>query len=250
MKRKNFRQRIVFLLLCLPLLAAAQGRMGAPVVANGSGEIFLRHTAFIASYDAAKRCPTWVAWTLMKFRTEGSEERSSRFTPDPQLAGRGATHADYTKSGYDRGHMCPAADNRWSEAAMKESFYTSNICPQTPALNRGSWKNFEERLRDMVATGDTIYIVCGPIFSSRGKQRTIAKGRVSVPTGFFKVCLLCNGGPKRAAGFIFSNVRGKEKQYSIVTVDEVERLTGINFFPNLTAAQEAIEATVSKKRWK
>lgn len=236
------------LLLAIPL--RGQGCLGLPIATSDKQGIKLTHKAFNAAYDIKTHCPLWVAWTLTQQRTKGSNERDSRFTPDPQLKGKGATHEDYTRSGYDRGHMCPAADNRWNNVAMKESFYTSNICPQTPRLNRGSWKQLEERLRRRAETGDTLYIVCGPLFTAGKRTVTIGTTGVTVPDRFYKVvCTFTNGQP-HAAGFIFTNSKGKNNPAAIVPVDSIERLSGLDFFPNLpNDVERVVEAQVERSRW-
>lgn len=245
---KNVRRSLARLLplliaaMCV-LTAAAQGKCGLPADGLSRGYLPLKHTAFVAGYDTATHCPAWVGWTLTAMRTTGAYDRESTFTPDPQLSGRGATHADYTRSGYDRGHMCPAADNSWSETAMRESFYTSNICPQTPSLNRGSWKRLEDGMRRLAAGGDTLYVVCGPIFEKGKTHTAIGKTAVSVPERFFKVVLVCNKGKYRAAGFIFENTKEKGSRPTVVPVDSVEALTGLDFYPNVPAAtQKRVEA--------
>ena len=98
-----------------------------------------------------------------------------------------ATNADYTRSGYDKGHMAPAADMKWSPQAMEESFYFSNMCPQHPQLNRRGWKNLEEKIRDWAIADSAIIIICGPIVAKQPK--TIGKNKVVVPQQFFKVVL-------------------------------------------------------------
>lgn len=92
---------------------------------------------------------------------------------------------DYTHSGYDRGHMAPAADMKWNETAMEESFLLSNICPQIPELNRGRWKELEEQIREWVQRDSALLITCGPIVST--PRKTIGRHEIVVPTRFFKV---------------------------------------------------------------
>lgn len=101
------------------------------------GGQLIRHTGYTVQYDADYKTPQWVAWELTASEAEGTEPRGKKFTPDPQVRGASAQDSDYKGSGYDRGHMAPAADMKWSSQAMKESFYLSNVCPQNRNLNRG-----------------------------------------------------------------------------------------------------------------
>lgn len=107
----------------------------------------MTRTAFTISYNNFYKTPNWVAWELTRQETSGNEERKNKFLPDPDLPEPRVEHSDYTHSGYDRGHMAPAADMKWSEKAMQESFYMSNICPQNQKLNRDDWGDLEEECR-------------------------------------------------------------------------------------------------------
>ena len=135
-------------------------------------------------------------------------------------------------SGYDRGHMCPAGDNKWDRQALRETFLFTNCCPQLHSLNSGDWNDLEIQCREWARRYGDIYIVCGPVFMNR-QHRTIGKNRVVVPEAFFKVVLCMNGTP-RAVGFIYRNEGGRHKMMSYVnSVDEVERITGFDFFAAL-----------------
>ena len=111
-------------------------------------EIIINRTGYTLSYNQYYKNPNWVAWELTREETKGETERYDRFMPDPDLPEPRVVHKDYTKSGYDRGHMAPAADMKWNRQAMIESFYMSNICPQVGNLNRGDWNDLEELCRE------------------------------------------------------------------------------------------------------
>ena len=113
------------------------GALEIPTMQSGTGGQILKRKGYTLSYNADYKTPQWVAWELTKKETKGKEGRTDKFLPDPDVRGAKAYTGDYTKSGYDRGHMAPAADMKWSKQAMEESFYMSNICPQNPNLNRG-----------------------------------------------------------------------------------------------------------------
>lgn len=123
-------------------------KLEIPVSVQKRDEIRLVRTAFTISYNNFYKTPNWVAWELTRQETEGNEERKTKFLPDPDLPEPRVEHSDYTHSGYDRGHMAPAADMKWSEQAMQESFYMSNICPQNQKLNRDDWGDLEEMCRN------------------------------------------------------------------------------------------------------
>lgn len=132
------------------------------------------------------------------------ESRTDKFLPDPDLPEHEAvTTDDYKGAGMDRGHMCPAGDNRWHWKAMQESFYMTNICPQNHNLNRGDWKELEESCRRWAQEEGKIYIVCGPILYDQ-RHRTIGKKhKITVPEAFFKVVLCADSNPpKPSASFI------------------------------------------------
>ena len=197
------------------------------------GGQLISHTGFTLSYDADFKTPQWVAWELTAEELDGTWPRKDSFSPDPEVRGAQAYHKDYSNSGYDRGHMAPAADMKWSEAAMEESFYTSNICPQNRNLNRGDWKDLEELERDWAKEYGAVAIAAGPIYTSKRPKR-IGAHKVAVPDAFFKVLLVGYPDSPKAYGFVFKNEAGSRKlSYYQRTVDEVEELTGMDFFPAL-----------------
>lgn len=197
------------------------------------GGQIIRHTGFTLSYDADYKTPQWVAWELTRSEAQGTEPRAKHFEPDPKVRGAKAYHKDYTGSGYDRGHIAPAGDMKWSSQAMEESFYLSNICPQNRNLNRGDWKDLEELERDWALRYGAVAITAGPIYKSSRPAR-IGANRVAVPDAFYKVLLVGYPSAPKAYGFVFRNEAGSRPLSSYqLTVDEVEQITGIDFFPLL-----------------
>lgn len=207
------------------------------------GGQIIRHVGYTISYDADFKTPQWVAWELTAQEAQGEVPRAEKFVPDPEVRGAKAYTTDYAHSGYDRGHMAPAADMKWSEQAMAESFYLSNVCPQNRNLNRGDWKELEELARDWAVRYGAVSIAAGPIYQSESPKR-IGANKVAVPDAFFKVLLV--GYPKapKAYGFIFPNKAGSRPltDYQL-TVDEVEARTGMDFFSALPdGVEQRIEA--------
>ena len=214
-------------------------------------EQILKRKGYTTSYNHQTRTPNWVAWHLTKAHTYGSFQRKNEvFTVDEDAKGGRATDNDYYNSRYDRGHMCPAGDNKWDKQAMEESFLFTNVCPQNHGLNKYEWNDLEILCRDWAREYGAIDIVCGPLYSSEGLQKTIGRNKVWVPDAFFKV-ILCRQGKPKTIGFIYRNEGKKQTmQEAVRTVDEVERLTGIDFFPSLDNDTEVrIESVADLLDW-
>lgn len=230
--------------------AGADDKLVMQTSPKGTPEQILKRTGYVASYNKTTLLPNWVAWHLTAERTEGSAKRSGvDFAEDTEVPEPRATDWDYYNSGYDRGHMCPAADNKWSKKAMEESFLFTNMCPQNGNLNRGDWNEMEMACRKWAKKYGDLYIVCGPILY-KGKHKTIGKNKVVVPEAFFKVVLRTGDNPQ-AIGFIYKNTSGNRPKDSYVnTVDEVERITGIDFFPSLPDdVEKKVEAECDLGLW-
>jgi len=215
-------------------------------------EQILKRRAYTTSYNNKSKTPNWVAWHLTKAHTYGDHQRKNEvfFEDEAIESSLRATDNDYYNSRYDRGHMCPAGDNKWDAQAMRESFLFTNICPQNHGLNKYEWNDLEIQCRDWAREYGAIDIVCGPIFSSTDDQKTIGRNKVWVPDAFFKV-ILCRQGNPKAIGFIYRNEGKKQTQEEALrSVDEIETLTGIDFFPSLDDATETrIEAETSLEAW-
>lgn len=223
---------------------------GSPLSKYASGFIYLERMAYILSYNPVTKLPVWVAWHLTADHTHGNFGRSGlKFVEDEDVPTPRAVNMDYYNSGYDRGHMCPSGDNKWSEKAQLQSFLYTNCCPQLHNLNSGDWSELEGRCRKWAVAYGDIYIVCGPLLLNK-KHKTIGKNKVVVPEAFFKVVLRMKDGPK-AIGFIYRNEAGNKKMSAYVnTVDEVERITGLDFFSALPDEIETkVEAVASLDDW-
>ena len=223
-----------------------------PAPLTDRSEQILKRRAYTTSYNNKSKTPNWVAWHLTKAHTYGDHQRKNEvfFEDETIESSLRATDNDYYNSRYDRGHMCPAGDNKWDAQAMRESFLFTNICPQNHGLNKYEWNDLEIQCRDWAREYGAIDIVCGPIFSSTDDQKTVGRNKVWVPDAFFKV-ILCRQGNPKAIGFIYRNEGKKQTQEEALrSVDEIETLTGIDFFPSLDDATETrIEAETSLEEW-
>ncbi|MBR5433544.1 MAG: DNA/RNA non-specific endonuclease [Bacteroidales bacterium] len=211
----------------------------------------IEHIGYTVCYNSQWHIPNWVAYELTDTETKGVVPRKGNdfFTNDPSVTGDFITHSDYSGSGYDRGHMAPAGDMKWSTQAMAESFYMSNMCPQDHNLNDGDWKILEERIRKWASQCGSIYIVCGPIVSEY--PQTVGRKKIVVPEGFFKVLLKQTTKGTETIGFVFQNNGGHKPLSSyVMTVDEIEAITNIDFFQILPdEVEDVVEGTYNLSVW-
>lgn len=215
------------------------------------GDQLLRHRYYTVSYSSKHQNPEWVAYELLgsRLERENHEERGS-FHDDPKA--NDPSSQVYTRSGYDRGHLVPAHDMNFNEQAMRESFYMSNVSPQVPDFNRGIWKSLENKVRSWAQKERRIYVVAGPLLRKRVSQDQRIKGTgPSIPRGFFKIVVDYEGNEKKGIAFMFKNKDIDQPLDNFVTsIDRVEAYTGIDFFPKLSAREEAqIESTADIDRW-
>lgn len=213
-------------------------------------EQIIQKTSYIVSYNEDTKIPNWVAWHLTAEHTDGPYGRLGNFHEDEDVPEPRATLQDYRGSGWSRGHMCPAGDNKWAADAMYDTFSLINVCPQNASLNSGLWNSIEMDCRKWARKFGDIYIVCGPLFLNKDHE-TIGENQVYVPEAFFKVVLCLNGKPK-AFGFIVRNTDGnKKRDLYYNSVDQVERITGMDFFPALPDdIEDEVEAKANINDWK
>lgn len=216
---------------------------------TNSKDKIITHTGYSLLYNEIHEQADWVAYQLTKEETTKLYERTNKFNIDPKVNTITASDIDYKGSGYDRGHLAPASDMGWSSITMKESFYYSNMSPQNPSFNRGIWKKLEELVRTWAIENNNLYIVTGPVL--KGEVTSIGINKVSVPKYYYKVILDFSQPSIKGIGFILPNLGSKEslKNY-VVTIDSVEKFTGIDFFPLLQDEQEnLIESTLCIECW-
>lgn len=217
---------------------------------NGCPDLFLKKTAYFTSYNQDTKCPNWVAWRLTSAHTDGNVQRpQNAFHADENVPEPRVDWFDYKGSGYDRGHMCPAGDNKWSKDAMYETFLMTNMCPQNRSLNAGDWNEMEMKCREWAKDFGDVYIVCGPV-PYKKPWETIGEKNICVPRAFFKV-VLCTTGKPKAIGFIYKNIAQNNPKKSYVnSVRQVERITGIDFFSALPDdIENEVEQNVNTNEW-
>lgn len=217
-----------------PNIAIDFSEVGTVEKINSVDEQSLIRTSYIVSYNKKTKCPNWVAWRLTRDHANGDVSRmGNAFHEDMEVPAPRALNADYRQSGYSRGHMCPAGDNKWDRDVMYETFLLSNVCPQNANLNSGLWNQIEISCRRWADRYGDIYVICGLMYFKSKKMQYIGENAVAVPDAFFKVILCLNDVPK-CIGFICRNTDGnKKKDMYVNTLNQVERLTGLHFFPQL-----------------
>ena len=204
----------------------------------------LTYEGFTVAFNPQMHQPNYVVWTLEPDETEGEFTREkAQFMADDNVEGC-ATLADYRNSGFDRGHMAPAADMKWSEKSMADCHLLTNMCPQDKRLNSGAWATVEKNSRKWAQKFGPLVIVAGPVLSDR-LPRSIGKTPVPVPERFFKVILAPYANPPMGIGFIMPNsyVEGGA-QSTVVSIDDVEEITGFDFF---SALPDSIEIEVERQ---
>lgn len=251
----------IFILFIAALLCAAtyaQEPMLDVVLPAGTSSTIVSHHGYTVSFNDDARIPNYVAYVLRPedITTEGVSRNGEEFVADPDIPGCPETQ-EYNRSNFpkdfasDRGHMMPAADCKTSEVRMSESFYLSNVCPQDHDLNEGTWCDLEKQVRFWCKHWykTDLVVICGPVFGADSRK---SKTGIVIPDGFFKV--ICREDAKEgwtAISFVFLNSPETESYKMFRTsVDEVERLTGFDFFKCLPADKEKVVEKDMDKVWK
>lgn len=206
----------------------------------------IRHSYYVLSYNPTHKQADWVYYSPRLRTGKEGAERTDNFREDPMVGPESANPSDYSKSGYDRGHLCPAGDMTQSAEAMSETFYMSNMSPQVPGFNRGIWKNLEEQVREWSKKG-IIYVVTGPVFKEM--KGAIGRNKVTVPGYYYKV--VYSPSSQQMIGFILPNGKTNKRPADfVVSVDSVEHFTGMDFFPQLPDSLEnRLEAHSDYQKW-
>lgn len=247
--------------MLFPLSNYAQGHRGIgeppldkklmEMPAIQDGDIILVYNGFVVNYNADLLIPNWVAYELTAEETRGDIPRAKGFSMDLDYKERQAMREDYSNSGWDKGHMAPSADMKWSQSAMNESFYLTNICPQNHDLNGKSWHALEKKVRDWAVEYDHVYVVCGPVFISKD-YKTIGNNKVAIPDGFFKAILRQSGKQYYSIAFVFDNTpENQPLKDAVVSVNDIEGIIGFDLFPNLSNRyEEKVESQAEWEDWR
>lgn len=224
----------------------------------------IMHAAMALEYSEAHEQARWVAHIILPDVTEGAVGRTNDFRPDPKVTTGTAVEEDYFLKylqpdssykydgfGYDRGHLAPSADFRWSLRALSESYYYSNMSPQVAEFNREGWAALEALLRGYIYDHPStqLYVVTGPVLEEDLPVIERSVNKVAIPKRYFKVAVDLQA--KRGIGFIMPNqaIDYPLETYAL-SIDEVEAITGLDFFRKLSPEEEAlIEGQIDKAAW-
>lgn len=209
----------------------------------------IHHQGYSLSYNEKHEQAEWVAYELKKSHLSKTNFKRPYFEIDKAIETGAAHWRNYKNSGYDRGHLCPAGDRRYSQAAHDETFLTSNISPQEHNFNSGIWNKLEQKVRYWASKYDGIFVVTGGVLKERLK--TIGEEHVSVPKQFYKILIDTNSGKTKMIAFLMPHKKSNDPLSEfVVSVDDVEKLTGIDFFPELDdKIENHLEASDSYKDW-
>lgn len=192
----------------------------------------VKHQYYTLSYNEKFEQAEWVAYELKKENLINRNYKRPYFIEDPKVTTGSADWRNYKNSGYDKGHLCPAADMEFDENAYNDTFYTSNISPQKHDFNSGIWNRLEQKTRYWAEKYNDIYVVTGAILDDSDKK--IGTEKVAVPKYFYKIILAKSGKEHKAIAFLVPNEDSDKSLYDfVVTIETLEKMTGIDFFPNL-----------------
>lgn len=213
----------------------------------------LHRRGYVLCHDDDTKVADWASYHLSAGYLVPTVTRTDDFCADPDLsAGARSELSDYRGSGYDRGHLVPAGDMKRSHQVMSESFLLSNMVPQRPGFNRGIWRVLEEKVRMLATEKGDLCVMTGPLYQDAMRQ-TIGENQVAVPDHFYKILVVMDGGvPREAVAFIIPHVSlpTDELENFIVTIDQVEELSGLDFLNELDDALEnALEAESRLSVW-
>ena len=208
----------------------------------------VEHAYYSLSYNEENEQAEWVAYELNLKHIEYNDFKRPYFKEDPLVKTQSASWRNYKNSGYDKGHLCPAADRRFNKKAHDETFLTSNISPQLHKFNAGIWNDLEKKIRYWLKKDKQLYIVTGPVFGS--SKKTIGSEYVTVPTHFFKIILKYGNGEPKMMGFLIPhNTNSRQLKQFVTPVNEIERLSGFDFFKELPDDIENSLEQVKSKSW-
>lgn len=213
-----------------------------------TGEVVV-HDNYMLSYSEPHEQAEWVSYILERSHLTYNDRERPYFIEDPKVKTKSADWRNYKGSGFDRGHLCPAGDRRFSEYAYNETFYTSNIAPQNREFNAGVWNRLEIQTRQWCKRYGTLYIITGGVLKNNLKE--IGDEGVDVPDAFYKILARQEGTDFKVLAFLIPNKQNDlSLENFLVSIDELEKQTGINFFPELGEKGLEFENTIDVSGWK
>jgi endonuclease G len=209
----------------------------------------VKHEYYTLSYNEKYEQAEWVAYELKKSYVRSSNFDRPYFIEDPKVKTGSADWRNYKKSGYDKGHLCPAGDMEFEINAYNDTFFTSNISPQIHDFNGGIWNRLEQKVRYWATKYDGVYVITGGVLESNLK--TIGQEKVLVPNYFYKILLDNSDGQYRMIAFLVPSKKSDKPIYDfVVSVDSLEKMTGIDFFPKLeNKTENRLEKSSDYKAW-
>lgn len=242
-----------------------------PALKGGSMNQFITHTTkrngkdyptYSLEYSYKYKHSYWIAYRFDN-TTGGNVGRNEAYKPDPELPSQyAAKHNDYTNSGYTRGHLCASSDRQYSKEANQQTFYMSNISPQSGnGFNQSgsAWNTGEDKVQawgyNISRSTDTLYVVKGGTIGE-GMIKGYIKNEIAIPKYFFMAVLFRSGDNYKAIGFYMPHENLKDdpdkkdpKKY-LMSIDALEQETGIDFFHNLPDnIENTVEATYNVNDW-
>jgi endonuclease G, mitochondrial len=209
----------------------------------------VKHAYYTLSYSEKHEQAEWIAYEIKSNLFNKSIARTEDFRQDPLIKTGSAGLSDYKGSGYHRGHLAPAGSMKYNFISMSESFFLSNISPQDPSFNLGVWKKLETQVRNWAEIYGSIYVVTGPVFlNNRG---SIGINQVTVPGYYYKAILDYKDSKAKAIAFLIPNQKGlKQLNEYAISIDSLESISNIDFFPNLEdKLEDSLESKIYFSSW-
>jgi endonuclease G len=213
-----------------------------------TGEV-AHHNFYSVSYHEDFEQAEWVAYELESSHIKSGNFKRPYFVEDPLIKTKSASYRNYKNSGYNKGHLCPAGDRKFSKEAFDETFLMSNVTPQTYQFNSGIWNRLEQKVRYWAKKHKKLYVVTGGILEPNLK--TIGSEKVAVPKHFYKIILDYQEPEIKAIAFLMPHKNSEKGLYQfVVSIDEIEQKTGIDFFPELEdSIENKLESSTSYTKW-
>lgn len=213
-----------------------------------TGQI-IHHQFYSLSYNEKYEQAEWVAYELTQKQLSSIPVKRPYFEQDPKVTTQSAHYKNFKNSGYNKGHLCPAGDRKFSVEAYNETFLTSNISPQAYEFNSGVWNRLEEKVRYWAEKYQKLYVVTGGVLTPHLK--TIGTEEVAVPQYFYKIILDYNDPDIKAIAFLIPHEKSDKGLYQFVTsIDKIEEITGIDFFPEIEDVLEnKLERSTNYLNW-